>query len=132
MDVHTNFLFSPKNDVLFFLYFMILLPADPSLTPIKLFHAVSTVKHFWKGGLLEWLGVPLSVQDRIRASPSYYSEDERRTAGLQYYLQTVPGASWGRIASVLWFMEEHTSLETVTQYLLHKHGEYRCMDVHIV
>ena len=105
-------------------YPLLPLPPDLNLTPDTLLHAVSTVTHFWgEGRLLYWLDVPPSVQDQIRASPSYSSEDERRMAGLQYYLQTVSGASWGRIASVLWYMEEHTALESVRQYLPHQHGE---------
>ncbi|CAI8010665.1 hypothetical protein GBAR_LOCUS6997 [Geodia barretti] len=59
--------------------------------------------------------------NQIRDSRSYSSEEEKRVAGLQYCLQTVPGVSWGRIAGVLWFMEEHTALETVRQYLPHTH-----------
>ena len=105
-------------------YLLLPLPPDLSLTPDALLHAVSTVTNFWEeGGLLDWLFVPGPVMDRITTSPSYTSEDERRTAGLQYHLQTVPGASWGRIAGVLWFMEEHTALESVRQYLPHQHGE---------
>ena len=77
---------------------------------------MSTVRHF---GLLFYLGVPDSV-----TSDLYSSEDEKKMAGLQYYLQTVPGASWGRIAGALWYMEEHTALETVRQHLPHKPGEY--------
>ena len=83
---------------------------------------MSTVRQFWYG-LLQYLGVPSAVGDQIRSSQSYSSEDEKRVAGLQYYLQTVPGASWGRIAGVLWYMEEHTALETVREYLPHKHGK---------
>ena len=86
---------------------------------------MSTVRDFWDGGgLLDYLGVPSSVMDQIRTSQSYSSEDEKRMAGLQYYLQTVPGASWGRIAGVLWYLEEQIALETVRQYLPHKPGEY--------
>ena len=99
------------------------LPPDASLTPHTLLPPLSTVGKFWHGGLLEWLEVPESVMDQIIASQSYSSEDKKRVAGLQYYLQTVPGASWGRIAGALWFMEEYTALETVRQYLPHTHGE---------
>ena len=103
---------------------MPVLPPDASLTPHTLLPPLSTVTQFWGiGGLLWWLGVPQSVMDQIRASQSYSSEDEKRVAGLQYYLQAVPGASWVRIAGVLWFMEEHTALETVRRYLPHTHGE---------
>ena len=98
------------------------LPPDASLTPHTLLPPLSTVRQFWEYGLLDYL-VPVSVMDHIRASQSYSSEDEKRVAGLQYYLQTVPGASWVRIASVLWYLEEHTALETVRQYLPHTHGE---------
>ena len=101
-----------------------LLPPDSSLTPYTLLHAVSTVRNFWDGGLLPYLGVPGSVRDEIRASPSYSREDEKRTAGLQYSLQTLPGISWGKIAEVLWYLEEHTALKTVRQYLPHNPGDY--------
>ena len=100
-----------------------LLPPDATLTPRAVSLAVSTVRNFWGGGLLDYLGVPRSVMDQITASKLYASEDEKRMAGLQYYLQTVPGALWGRIASALWWMEEQTALETVRQYLPHKPGE---------
>ena len=101
-------------------------PPDASLTPHTLLHAVSTVRRFWAlfEGLLVYLGVPGSVIVQIRDSQSYSSEDEKRMAGLQYCLQTVPGVSWGRIAGVLWKMKEHTALETVRQYLPPKHGEH--------
>ena len=101
-----------------------LLPPDTSLTPHTLLHAVSTVRNFWVGGLLILLGVPNSVRYKIRGSPSYSSEDDKMTAVLQYSLQTLPGMSWGNIAGVLWFLEEHTALETVRQYLPHKPGDY--------
>ena len=100
------------------------LPPDLSLTPDTLLHAVSTVTDFWgEDGLLDRLGVLDQVMDQIRASPSYSSENERRTAALQYYLKTLPRASWSKIAGALWFLEEHAALETVKQYLPHKRGE---------
>ena len=102
-----------------------LLPPDSSLTPHTLLHALSTVRNFWydKNGLIYWLGVPYSVQDKIRSSP--LSEDEKRMAAVKYSLQTLPGMSWVMIAGVLWRLEEHTALETVRQYLPHKPGEYQ-------
>ena len=78
-----------------------------------------------------YIGVPYSVMDQIGYSQSYSSKEEKRLAGLQYYLQTVPGVSWGRIAGVLWYMEEHTALVTVRQYLPHKHGDYLYIHVHV-
>ena len=104
------------------------LPPDTSLTPHLLLPAMSTVRDFWGGigllGVIGILGVPTSVRNQIRQDPSYSSEDERRMAVLQYFLQTLPGVSWGMIAGVLWFLEEHTALETVRPYLPHKPGDY--------
>ena len=104
---------------------------DDSLTPHTLLPAVSTVTEFWEtdddaeyAGLLQGLGVPHSVNDDIRANPSYPTEEEKRVAGLQYYLQTVPGALWERLAGELWSLEEHTALEEVRQYLPSTHGEW--------
>ena len=92
---------------------------------------MATVREFWDaGGLLGFLGVPWPVREQIRASRSYSSEEEKRVAGLQYCLQTVPGVSWGRIAGVLWYLEEHTALETVRQYLPHTHGQYENVHIH--
>ena len=101
---------------------------DDSLTPYKLLPAVSSVRKFWRRdddewGLLEMLDVPYSVMDDIRASLSHSTEEEKRIAGLQYYLQTSPGASWEDIAGILWFMEEHTALEEVRQHLPRTYGE---------
>ena len=98
--------------------------SDFSLNPHTLLHALSTVKKFWGGdGILGLLSVhPMWTQ--IRDSQLYSSEDEKRMAVLHYSLQTVPGVSWGKIAGVLWYMEEHTALETVRQYLPHKPGDY--------
>ena len=98
-------------------------PPGATLTPHSLLHvpAVSAVKRFWGGGLLHHLGVPTSIWVYSLSRP-YLSEDNKKMAGLQYYLQTVPGASWGRIAGVLWFLEEHAALKIVRQYLRYKHG----------
>ena len=108
-----------------------LLPPDDSLTQHSVARAVATVRELWgiglNDGLLEFLGVPESVINQIKDSISYSSEEEKRDAGLQYCLQTVPGVSWGKIASVLWLLEEHTALETVRQYL--PHGQYE--NVHV-
>ena len=106
-------------------------PADSTLTPRALSIAVSTVRLFWNYELLYYLGVPDTVESQIRVSLSYSTEEEKMMAGLQYYIQTVPGASWGRIAGVLWYNEEHTALEMVRQYLPHKPGEYSLLNISI-
>ena len=104
---------------------------DDSLTPHTLLPVVSSVRHFWRRddddddevGLLEGLGVPDSVMDDIRASLSHSTEEEKRVAGLQYYLQTIPGASWEMTAGLLWYLEEHTALEEIRQHLPRTYGE---------
>ena len=101
------------------------LPPEASLSPPALLPAVSTVTKFWGDkGLLTFLDVPFSVQDQIRESASYSSEDEKRSAGLKYYLETVPGASWMMVAGTLWYMEEEMALQEVRKYLPQKRGEY--------
>ena len=103
-----------------------LLPPDNGLTPYTLLRALSSVRTIWtdrRVGLLRLFDIPYSVQNKIRSSPLYSSEDEKIMAALQYALNTLPGMSWRRIAGVLWFMEEHTALETVRQYLPHKPGD---------
>ena len=106
---------------------------DDSLTPHTLLPAMSSVRQFWRRdgddddddeGLLQFLGVPWSVMDDIMASPSHSTEGDKRIAGLQYYIQTVPGAWWEEIAGVLWSMEEHTALEEVRQNLPSTCGEW--------
>ena len=101
---------------------------DDSLTPHTLLPAVSSVRQFWRRdddefGLLQGLGVPYSVLNDIRASPSHSTEEEKWIAGLQYYLQTLPGASWEDIAGALWCTKEHTALEEVRQHLPRTYGE---------
>ena len=76
------------------------LPLDATLTPRAVSLAVSSVRDE-RIRLPTFLGVPSSVRCEIRDSQLYSSVDEKRMAGLQYYLQTVPGASWGRIASMV-------------------------------
>ena len=105
------------------------LSSDASLTPHTILRAVSTVREFWGGdyvmvsGLLERLRVPHPVRYLFKSSP-YPSEHERRIAGLRYYLQTVPGASWPHIAGTLWFMKEYKALGAVRQHLTQEYGKY--------
>ena len=93
---------------------------------------MSTVRRFWGvGELLGRLGVPLSVRDQIRGSSSHSTEEEKRVAGVEYYLETMPGVSWSRIAGVLWYLEEHTALDSIRQYLPQKYGDYTFMYIMI-
>ena len=104
--------------------FLPVLPPDDSLTLHSLAQAVATVRNFWDHGLLDYLSVPRSVREEITASTAYSNEEEKREAILQYCLENVPGVSWGRIAAVLWWLDERTALKTVRQYLPKTHGNY--------
>ena len=106
------------------------LSPDDSLSLNSLTTAVSTVKQFWD--VLMYLGVPDSVRKNIRRSGSYSSEEDKREAGLQYYLQTLPDVTWGRIAGGLWRLGACTALETVKQYLPHTHGQYQSVCVYFM
>ena len=115
----------------FFDSYSCLLPPDDTLKPSALLDAVSTVGDIWQClELVHWFGAP-SVCDQIRHSPLYSSEDKKRTAVLQYCLQTLPRVSWGRIAGELWFVEEHTALETIRQLLPRNAGEYEITYMHL-
>ena len=71
------------------------------------------------------------MQTQIRQTSSYSTEDEKKKAVLKYSLQTLPGMSWGRIAGVLWFLDEHTALETVKQQLSHRPGKINMQILHV-
>ena len=104
------------------------------MNPQRLLRPESGMDEYWdeqeereaeaeKYGMLETLLVPTAVVERIRTNPCYMTEEDRRTAGLQYYLDTVPGASWARIAGALWYMGEQAALARVWKYLVDKPGQ---------
>ena len=93
--------------------------SDASLTPQNIFQATSDVDY---DDLDDCLGVPHSVYWQINANPSYPTEEKRREAMIVYYLNTLPLASWARLAGWLYRREEHVSLEAVRKYLHHTTG----------
>ena len=79
---------------------------------------LSTVGQFWN--VLKYLRVPGTVIDQIKCRK--LGEVEEKVEGLRYYLETVPGASWGRIAGALWFAEEHEALKSITAIVQQMRG----------
>ena len=93
--------------------------SDASLTPQNIFQATSVVDYDVLRGCLE---VPHSVHWQIDANPSYPTEEKRREAMIVCYLNTIPLASWARLAGQLYWMEKRVSLEAVRKYLHHTTG----------
>ena len=62
------------------------------------------------------------MRDQIIYSGRYPTEKEKRVAIMQYCVQTVAGVSWGRIANLLWLMEEHAALDNVREKMKHPKG----------
>ena len=79
--------------------------------------AVSGVIQFWRGGLLDYLGVSWRVTKRISHNEKYASEEEKREAAIEHALRTLPDISWERIAGVLWQLKDKRSLELVKKYI---------------
>ena len=92
---------------------------DASFTLHNVYQVTSTLDYF---DLSDCLKVPDSVYVQIKANPSYPTEEKRREAVISYYLNTIPLASWVRIAGWLYYWEKHDSLEAVRKYLHHTTG----------
>ena len=74
---------------------------------------------FWLG---RWLGVPWSVLDVIR--DSHRGDRERKVALSEYFVNSVPGASWSTLAGALYRFEERKALRAVRKHL--KEGKGLC------
>ena len=72
--------------------------------------------------LNDCIDVPDSVYWQINANPSYPTEKKKREAIITYFLNTIPLASWAILAGLLYYWEDHVSLEAVRKYLHHTTG----------
>ena len=63
------------------------------------------------------LGVPYSVCNDISDSTDYKTEEEKKAALLQYFLDNVPMASWKTVAGALHYWEEEKALQMVKAFL---------------
>ena len=87
---------------------------------------------FWdREGILELIGVG-RMEYEIKTSAQYSTEEEKRLAAIQYYIDYVPGASWSRIASALWYYEAYTALEAVRKFLPKPHGKFSYNEFHML
>ena len=79
---------------------------------------MTSVKDWYNLGDFSYaLGVPGSVCDQIRASTDYKTEEEKKAALLQYFLDNVPMASWQTVAGALHWREEKEALQMVQAFL---------------
>ena len=60
---------------------------------------------------------------QIRDNSSYSTEEEKREATIDYFLNTIPLASWATLAGRLYREEQNVSLEAVRKYLHHTTGQ---------
>ena len=68
---------------------------------------MTSVKDWYSLGEYRWgLGVPISVRNEISASADFKTEEEKKVALLQYFLDNVPMASWQAVAGALHYREE--------------------------
>ena len=71
-------------------------------------------------GLGHWLVVPLPVRDVIR--DSHRGDRECKTALAEYFVSSVPGASWTTLAGALCHEEESAALLAVGRHLKEEKG----------
>ena len=72
---------------------------------------------YWLG---HWLDVPDPVRDVIRDSNR--GDRECKTALAEYFVSSVPGASWTTLAGALYHQEESAALLAVGRHLKEEKG----------
>ena len=92
------------------------LSPDPTRTVASVTAVLESVGDWY--GLGHWLGVPEPVQDVIRGS----HRDDSKTALAEYFVNSVPVASWTTLASALYYKEESAALLAVGRHLKEEKG----------
>ena len=70
------------------------------------------------------LGVPQTVlYDTKQSGNPDMTEEDKKTAILQYFLNNVAMASWQRVAGILYYREEETALQEVKKFLTVSRGQ---------
>ena len=95
------------------------LSPDASITLHRVYQVTSAVAY---GVLDDCLEVHDSVRCQINANPAYPTEEKKRDALIAYFLHSLPHASWAMLAGLLYYMEQHSSLEAAIEYLQHTTG----------
>ena len=92
--------------------------SDPTLNLHNLCLVMTSVKDWDRlGGYHSGLGVPPSVCLEIYRSTDYKTEEEKKAALLQYFLDNVPMASWQTVAGALHYRSEEEALQMVQAFL---------------
>ena len=92
--------------------------SDPTLNLHNLCLVMTSVKDWFSLGSYHYgLGVPNSVCHEIYRSTDYKTEEEKKAALLQYFLENVPMASWQTVAGALHWREEKKALQMVQPFL---------------
>ena len=100
------------NTVLFFPSACVC-PSDPTLTVENVREVMAKVGNWEVVG--HWLGFPYSKRQEIRQQSS--TEREKSLALGGYWVNTVPDASWEKLARALYHNGEETALTVTKQYL---------------
>ena len=90
-------------------------PSDPTLTVENVREVMAEVVGNWRR-VGSWLDVPLSKVQEISLQSS--TESEKSLALGDYWVNTDPDASWGRLARVLYKEREKRAAAVMKQYLL--------------
>ena len=99
-------------------HFFSLSSSDPTLNLHNMCLVMTSVKDWHSlGEFVPGLGVPISVRDEIRDSTDYKTEEEKKAALFQYFLDNVPMASWKTVAGALHWREEEKALQMVQAFL---------------
>ena len=94
------------------------LSPEPTLTVASITAVMESVGDL--DGLGGWLDVPLPVQDVIKHS--HHGDRERKTALAEYFVNSVPGASWITLAGALYYRTEGAALLAVGRHLKKEKG----------
>ena len=98
------------------------IPPDLTLTPSNMSAVLHTVQELKRLGYVV-LDLPFSVYWSIKSRISFSHDDQRREALINHYLLYYPLASWAHLAGMLYYMEEHTALQEVRQYITQQTGD---------
>ena len=94
------------------------LSPDPTLTVASVTAVLESVGDWY--GLGDWLDVPRPVLDMIRGSDR--GDRECEIALAEYFVSSMPGASWTTLAGALYHEEESAALLAVGRHLKEEKG----------
>ena len=82
-------------------------------------------------GVGDWdlLGHQLDVPGPVRVviRRNHRGDRERKTALAEYFVNSMPGASWATLAGALYYEEESAALLAVGRHLEEEKGWWRCV-----